>query len=63
MKKYKYLIIMKMIIMLLLFTLGQLHAGSFAQTVNIKKKNSSIVNVFREIKNRPDILFCANQKS
>ncbi|MEI2271044.1 SusC/RagA family TonB-linked outer membrane protein [Sphingobacterium sp. ML3W] len=50
MKKYKYLIIMKMIIMLLLFTLGQLHAGSFAQTVNIKKKNSSIVNVFREIK-------------
>ncbi|MGE8242788.1 MAG: SusC/RagA family TonB-linked outer membrane protein, partial [Sphingobacterium sp.] len=50
MKKYKYLIIMKMIIILLLFTLGQLHAGSFAQTVNIKKKNSSIVNVFREIK-------------
>lgn len=41
---------MKMIIILLLFTLGQLHAGSFAQTVNIKKKNSSIVNVFREIK-------------
>ncbi|MDH5825338.1 TonB-dependent receptor [Sphingobacterium faecium] len=50
MKKYKYLIIMKMIIMLLLFTVGQLHAGSFAQTVSIKKKNSSIVEVFREIK-------------
>lgn len=50
MKKYKYLIIMKMIIMLLLFTVGQLHAGSFAQTVRIKKKNSAIVDVFREIK-------------
>ncbi|UZJ66085.1 TonB-dependent receptor plug domain-containing protein [Sphingobacterium sp. KU25419] len=50
MKKYKYLIIMKMIIMLLLFTMGQLHAGSFAQTVSIKKKNSAIVDIFREIK-------------
>lgn len=41
---------MKMIIMLLLITIGQLHAESFAQTVWIKKKNSSIVDVFREIK-------------
>ncbi|HBI86966.1 MAG TPA: SusC/RagA family TonB-linked outer membrane protein, partial [Sphingobacterium sp.] len=50
MKKYKYLIIMKMIIMLLLFSIVQLQAGSFAQTVRIKKKNSPIVDVFREIK-------------
>ncbi|MDR3010214.1 MAG: SusC/RagA family TonB-linked outer membrane protein [Sphingobacterium sp.] len=50
MKKYKYLIIMKMIIMLLLFSVVQLQAGSFAQTVRIKKKNSPIVDVFREIK-------------
>ncbi|MEZ0452586.1 TonB-dependent receptor [Sphingobacterium thalpophilum] len=41
---------MKMIIILLLFTVGQLHAGSFAQTVNIKKKNSSMATIFREIK-------------
>ena len=41
---------MKMIIMLLLFSIVQLQAGSFAQTVRIKKKNSSIVDVFREIK-------------
>ncbi|HAT91886.1 MAG TPA: SusC/RagA family TonB-linked outer membrane protein [Sphingobacterium sp.] len=50
MKKYKYLIIMEMIIMLLLFSIVQLQAGSFAQTVRIKKKNSPIVDVFREIK-------------
>lgn len=41
---------MKMIIMLLLFSIVQLQAGSFAQTVRIKKKNSPIVDVFREIK-------------
>lgn len=41
---------MKMIIMLLLFSIVQLHAESFAQTVRIKKKNSPIVDIFREIK-------------
>ncbi len=46
----KYLIMIKMIVALLVITAGQLQAGTFAQTLNIKKSNAPIVDVFREIK-------------
>ena len=49
-KLCKHLIIMKMIVVLLLITVGQIQAEGLAQTVNIRKKNSSIADIFREIK-------------
>ncbi|WP_162850192.1 TonB-dependent receptor [Sphingobacterium yanglingense] len=41
---------MKMIVVLLLITVGQIQAEGLAQTVNIRKKNSPITDIFREIK-------------
>jgi TonB-dependent SusC/RagA subfamily outer membrane receptor len=49
-KLCKHLIIMKMIVALLLMTIVQLQAETLAQTVNIKMRNSSIADVFSEIK-------------
>jgi len=46
----KCLIMMKMIVALIVVTASQLQASTFAQTLSIKKSNSSIVDVFREIK-------------
>lgn len=48
--KYKYLIIMKIIMALLLSFLIQVQAETIAQTVTFSKKNANIVDVFREIK-------------
>ncbi|SMG06035.1 TonB-linked outer membrane protein, SusC/RagA family [Sphingobacterium psychroaquaticum] len=41
---------LKMIVALVIITASQLQAGTFAQTVSMKKKNSPLVDVFREIK-------------
>lgn len=49
-KLFKPIIMVKIIIVLLLISFGQLQAESLGQTVSIKKKNSSIADVFREIK-------------
>lgn len=49
-KLFKPIIMVKIIIVLLLISFGQLQAESMGQTVSIKKKNSSITDVFREIK-------------
>lgn len=46
----KCLIMIKMIVALIVVTASQLQASTFAQTLSIKKSNSSIVDVFREIK-------------
>lgn len=48
--RYKHLIVMKIVVALLLSCIVSLRANTFAQTVNISKKNVSIVDVFREIK-------------
>src|SRR5690606_5194715 len=48
--RYKYLIIMKIIVALILSCLMHLQAETIAQTVSISKKNADIVDVFREIK-------------
>lgn len=45
----KYLIIMKLIFLILLFAL-KVNAATYAQTISLSKKNISIENIFREIK-------------
>lgn len=49
-KLNKYLIMIKMIVVLLVVTATQLDAKSLGQTVNFKSKNSTITDFFREIK-------------
>lgn len=48
--KYRYLIIMKLIVAMLFACFLQLHANTFAQTVTISNKEKHIIDVFREIK-------------
>ena len=47
---FKYLIVMKMVLVLLLALLVQARADVSAQTLTIKGKNMSLLQVFREIK-------------
>ncbi len=48
--KYKFLIIMKMITVLLLLTLCQVRAKTFGQNISISNSKMQIVDLFREIK-------------
>ena len=48
--KYRYLIIMKMIAILLLLTLCQVRAKTFGQHISISNPKMQIVDLFREIK-------------
>lgn len=47
---FKYLIVMKMIILFLLITLYQAKAGVIGQTLHIKGTKISLIHLFREIK-------------
>lgn len=46
----KGLVIMKLIVLLVLLSLFQVQASSYAQTVSLSEKNVSIINIFKKIK-------------
>ncbi len=58
--RYKYLLIMKLIVILLLVAVSQIQASALAQAVSITKKNAPIVDVFREIKKQTNYTVICN---
>ncbi len=58
--RYKYLLIMKLVVILLLVAVSQIQASALAQAVSITKKNAPIVDVFREIKRQTNYTVICN---